>query len=321
MTQQTVSLPSSSQAQLRQGRIVRGVRSVIRHLVLALLAGIWLVPIVWLVATSFSTDRGINVRRFFPAGYTLDNYANIMFHPDSVAQFPRWFVNTFVVACFTCVISTCFVLMVAYALSCCRFKGRRLLQNLSVIVNLFPGVLAMIAVYFVLKYLNLTNSYAGLIMVYAGSSGLGYLICKGFFDTTPVSLREAAKLDGASDARIFFQVVLPISKPILVYTIISSFMIPWTDFVMAKMILNSGVSTDWPSACSICCRERLSTTTLRYSVQAVCWSPSPSRFCLLSCRNSMSRALPPAQIRADRKLVFSPSTAKRHRHVAVPLCC
>ena len=106
----------------------------------------------------------------------------------------------------------------------------------------------MIAVYFVLKYLNLTNSYAGLIMVYAGSSGLGYLICKGFFDTTPVSLREAAKLDGASDARIFFQVVLPMSKPILVYTIISSFMIPWTDFVMAKMILNSGLSTDWTVA-------------------------------------------------------------------------
>ena len=106
MTQQTVSMPANAQAQLRQGRIVRGVRSVIRHLVLTLLAGIWLVPIVWLVATSFSTDRGINVRRFFPAGYTLDNYANIMFRPDSVAQFPRWFTNTFVVACFTCVIST-----------------------------------------------------------------------------------------------------------------------------------------------------------------------------------------------------------------------
>ena len=128
------------------------------------------------------------------------------------------------------------------------FKGRKLLQNLSVTVNLFPGVLAMIAVYFVLKYLNLTNSYAGLIMVYAGSSGLGYLICKGFFDTIPISLREAAKLDGASDARVFFQVVLPMSKPILVYTIISSFMVPWTDFVMAKMILNSGVSADWTVA-------------------------------------------------------------------------
>ena len=250
MTQATVSPARRTEtaAQLRRGRILRTVRSILRHLLLALLAGIWLVPILWLLVTSFSTDRGINVRRFFPASYTISNYVNILFHSDSVAQFPRWFANTFVVACFNCVISTCFVLMVAYALSCCRFKGRKLLQNLSVIVNLFPGVLAMIAVYFVLKYLNLTNSYAGLIMVYAGSSGLGYLICKGFFDTIPISLREAAKLDGASDARVFFQVVLPMSRPILVYTIISSFMVPWTDFVMAKMILNSGVSTDWTVA-------------------------------------------------------------------------
>ena len=157
-------------------------------------------------------------------------------------------MNTLIVAIFNCIISTCFVLMVAYAFSCCRFKSRRLLQNLSVTVNLFPGVLAMIAVYFVLRYLDLTNSYAGLIMVYAGSSGLGYLICKGFFDTVPVSLREAAKLDGASEARIFFQIVIPMSKPILVYTIINSFMMPWTDFVMAKMILNSGISADWTVA-------------------------------------------------------------------------
>lgn len=135
--------------------------------------------------TLFSTDRGINFRRFFPAGYTLDNYINILFHSDSVAQFPRWFMNTFVVVCINCVISICFVLMVAYALSCCRFKGRKLLQNLSVIVNLFPGV-------------------------------------------------------------------LPMSRPILVYTIISSFMVPWTDFVMAKMILNSGVSADCPAARTSC---------------------------------------------------------------------
>ena len=174
MTQTTVSPARRAEtaAQLRRGRILRTVRSILRHLLLALLAAIWLVPILWLLVTSFSTDRGINVRQFFPASYTLRNYVNILFHPDSVAQFPRWFTNTLVVACFNCVISTCFVLMVAYALSCCRFKGRKLIQNLSVSVNLFPGVLAMIAVYFVLKYLNLTNSYAGLIMVYAGSSGL-----------------------------------------------------------------------------------------------------------------------------------------------------
>ena len=173
------------QKQLKQGKVKKGIFSVIRHLVLALLAFIWLVPIAWLLLTSFSTDKGINFTRFVPEGFTLWNYTSIMTEPDSVAQFPRWFMNTLVVACFNCVISTCFVLMVAYAISCCRFKGRKLLQNLSVTVNLFPGVLAMIAVYFVLKYMNLTNSYAGLIMVYAGSSGLGYLICKGFFDTVP----------------------------------------------------------------------------------------------------------------------------------------
>lgn len=244
----TTASNAAVQKQLKQGRAAKGVRSVIRHLILAILAAVWLLPIVWLVLTSFSTDKGINFTRFVPEGFTLNNYISVLFQPDSVAQFPRWFMNTLVVACFNCVISTCFVLMVAYAMSCCRFKGRRLLQNLSVTVNLFPGVLAMIAVYFVLKYMNLTNSYAGLIMVYAGSSGLGYLICKGFFDTVPLALREAAKLDGASEARIFFQIVIPMSRPILVYTIINSFLTPWTDFVMAKMILNSGVSTDWTVA-------------------------------------------------------------------------
>lgn len=244
----TATAAMSSAEQLRRGRIRKTVSLVIRHVILALLSFIWLVPIFWLLVTSFSTDKGINFKTFFPEGYTLWNYSAILFQSDSVAQFPRWFMNTLIVACFNCVISTCFVLMVAYAMSCCRFKGRKLLQNLSVTINLFPGVLAMIAVYFVLKNLGLTNSYAGLIMVYAGSSGLGYLICKGFFDTVPVSLREAAKLDGASEARIFFQIVIPMSKPILVYTIINSFMVPWTDFVMAKMILNSGISSDWTVA-------------------------------------------------------------------------
>lgn len=234
--------------QLRAGRTKKLVMSVIRHAILAALALIWLVPIIWLVLTSFSTTKGINYTTFVPEEFTLWNYTSMLFEPDTVAQMPRWMANTFIIAVFNCIISTIFVLMVAYAFSCCRFKGRTLLQNLSVTVNLFPGVLAMIAVYFVLKYLNLTNSYIGLIMVYAGSSGLGYLICKGFFDTVPVALREAAKLDGASEARTFFQIVLPLSRPILVYTIINSFMVPWTDFVMAKMILNSGVSTDWTVA-------------------------------------------------------------------------
>lgn len=239
---------TASQKELQHGHVRRTIFSVIRHAFLALVCFIWLVPIIWLVLTSLSTEKGVNMKHFFPKGYTLWNYYSIIFESDTVAQVPRWMFNTFVIACFNCVISTCFVLMVAYAFSCCRFRGKKLLQNLSVTINLFPGVLAMIAVYFVLKNLNLTNTYAGLIMCYAGSSGLGYLICKGFFDTVPVSLREAARLDGASEAQIFLKIVIPMSKPILVYTIINSFMTPWTDFVYAKMILNSGISSDWTVA-------------------------------------------------------------------------
>lgn len=219
-----------------------------RHLFLVVLCTIWLVPIVWLVLTSFSTYPGIHSTNFFPQGYTIANYTKLLFGADTVSQFPMWFKNTFVVAIFNCIISTSFVLMMAYALSCMRFPGRKGLMNLSVIINLFPGVLSMIAVYFVLKNLNLTNTHAGLIMVYSGSSGLGYLIAKGFFDTVPKSLREAARLDGASEARIFTQIVIPMSKPIIVYTIINSFLTPWTDFVFAKMILNSGISSQWTVA-------------------------------------------------------------------------
>ena len=217
-------------------------------MLLALLAFIWLIPIVWLLVTSFSSYKGINTMHFFPQRWSLDNYMQLFFRPDTVANFPAWFRNSLIIGAATCVISTLFVLMVAYAMSCMRFPARKPLMSIAIILGMFPGVLSMIAIYFVMKLLGLTDSMAGLIIIYSAGSGLGYLICKGFFDTTPVSLREAAKLDGASDARIFFQVVLPMSKPILVYTIISSFMIPWTDFVVAKMILNSGVSTDWTVA-------------------------------------------------------------------------
>ena len=121
-------------------------------------------------------------------------------------------------------------------------------MNISVIINLFPGVLAMIAVYFILRSVNLTNSHIGMIIVYSAGSGLGYLIAKGFLDTVPVSLREAAYLDGASEAKVFWRVVMPMSKPIIVYTVISSFLVPWMDFVYARMMLNSGVSSNWTVA-------------------------------------------------------------------------
>lgn len=223
------------------------VNVVCRHVVLTLLVIFWLIPILWLVCNSFSAYQGVNISHFFPEQWSLANYRAMLFEPDSVAQFPAWFANTFFIAVFNCIISTCFVLMVSYAMSCMRFPARKGLMNFAVILTLFPGFLSMIAIYFILRTVGLTNSHFGMILVYSGSAGLGYLIAKGFFDTLPKALREAAYLEGASQARVFFTIVLPLSKPIIVYTVINSFLVPWTDFIFAKIILNSGISGVWRS--------------------------------------------------------------------------
>ena len=209
---------------------------IIRHVVLAFLAFIWLVPIVWLFVTSLSTVKGVSGKNFFPKHWTLANYNQLFFHTDTAANFPAWFKNTFIVALFTCIISSLFVLMVSYAFSCMRFKGRKKLMSFSIILGMFPGVLSMIAVYFVLKMLGLVDSLAGLIFIYSAGSGLGFLILKGFFDTIPKALDEAAIIDGATKWQTFTKITIPLSKPIIVYTVLTSFMAPWLDFIFAKVI-------------------------------------------------------------------------------------
>ena len=217
------------------------MKTFLHNTLLVLLAALWLLPILWLVLTSFGLDEGPNIARFFPEEYTLRHYAELL-HPDSVSNFPRWFTNTLIVAIFTCVISTAFVLMTAYAMSFLRFRGRRGMMNTAIILNLFPGFLGMIAVYFILREVGLTNSLTGLVIVYSASAGLDYLIAKGFFDTVSSSLREAACVEGANEWIVFTRIILPLSKPIVVYTVISSFLYPWMDFVYASLIMSSGVA-------------------------------------------------------------------------------
>ena len=221
---------------------------VVRHIVLTLLALFWLLPIIWLLVTSLSAYPGINTQHFFPEEWSIVNYKRLFLEPNTVANFPAWFKNSMIIGVFCCIISSIFVLMVAYSFSCMRFKARKPLMNFSIILGMFPGVLSMIAVYFVLKLLGLNDSLVGLIVIYSAGSGLGYLICKGFFDTIPVSLRESAKLEGASELTIFTRIVIPLSKPIIVYTVINSFLNPWMDFVMARLMINSKDPADWTVA-------------------------------------------------------------------------
>lgn len=214
--------------------------NTISYIVLAALCLIWLVPIVWLVVISFSAGVAGIPNYFWPKyGLTLQNYTKLF--TDSGAgsgfYFPRWFLNTLLVACCSCALSSVFVLSVAYAMSRMRFRMRKPLLNIALILGMFPGFMSMIAVYYILKALDLTNTLTALVLVYSGGAALGFYIAKGFFDTTPREMDEAAMIDGATQAQIFWKITLPLSKPVIVYTILTSFLAPWADFIFVNMIM------------------------------------------------------------------------------------
>lgn len=219
-------------------KIRKIVVNVLVHIFLAILAFIWLLPIFWVVLTSFRGEKGSYVTTFFPKTYTFNNYIKL-FTDTSILDFPRMFMNTFVIAVFTCIISTIFVISVAYSMSRMRFKMRKPFMNIAMILGLFPSFMSMIAVYYILRALNLADGgmiRVALIVVFAAGSGVGFYVSKGFFDTIPKSLDEAAIIDGATRWQVFTKITVPLSKPIIVYTILTSFMAPWVDFIFGKVI-------------------------------------------------------------------------------------
>ncbi len=211
------------------------------YLVLTVLSAVWLLPIIWLILQSLRLEPGAYTSYIMPKGYTLNNFINL-FTNTSVHNFPLWFRNTLIVAVFSCAVSTLFVLMVSYAFSRLRFPARRGLMNVVLILGVFPAFMSMVAVYHILNAINLTQSLAGLVVIYSGSAGMGYYIAKGFFDTIPKSLDEAALIDGANRNTIFWKITLPMSRPIIIHTVLTSFLLPWTDFIFASVLLKGKAS-------------------------------------------------------------------------------
>lgn len=212
--------------------------NVLVHLFLAVLSFIWVLPIFWVILTSFRGEKGSYVTTFFPKTYTLGNYVKL-FTDTSILNFPKMFMNTFIIAIFTCIISTIFVLSVSYTMSRMRFKMRKPFMNVAMILGLFPSFMSMIAVYYILSALGMAEGAmirVALIVVFSAGSGVGFYVAKGFFDTIPKSLDEAATIDGATRWQIFTKITVPLSKPIIVYTILTSFMGPWVDFIFGKVI-------------------------------------------------------------------------------------
>lgn len=187
-------------AKYKSAKTKRFVNNTIVHVSLAILAFIWVFPIIWVVLTSFRAEKGSYVSTFLPRSYTL---------------------------------------AVSYCLSRLKFKLRKPYMNMAMILGLFPGFMSMVAVYFILKAAGLTEGNlirVALILCYSGGAGLGFQIAKGFFDTIPYAVDEAAILDGCPKWQVFTKVTLPLSKPIIVYTVLTAFMAPWLDFIFAKVI-------------------------------------------------------------------------------------
>ena len=215
-------------------RASRRLSNTVIYIILILITCIWLFPFFGIVLESFRVETTQQVPYLFPKEFGPDNYIRLFKETD----FLKWFGNTAVMGIATAVLQTVFILSMSYVLSRLRFKGRKGLMNFMLILGMFPGFLTLILIYKVFSELGLTNEMApvGLIIVYCASSGMGYYVSKGFFDTIPKSLDEAARVDGATRWQVFYKVIMPLSKPIIIYTVLMGFMAPWGDFMMANYI-------------------------------------------------------------------------------------
>ncbi len=221
----------------RSKKAVERGTNVVVYVVLTIISIVWLFPFFYLILQSLRAEPGAVTPYFWPKQWTFDNYIKL-FTDTSTYNFPRWYGTTILIALVVTVIQTFIVLITSYALSRLRFKMRKPLMNLMLILGMFPGFMSMTAIYFLLKLIGLTQEMGivGLILVYTASSCMGYYICKGFFDTIPKSLDEAARIDGASRHTVFIKVILPLSKPIIIYTILTAFMAPWGDYMFASLM-------------------------------------------------------------------------------------
>ena len=245
----------------------------VTYLFLAIVCAIWLLPFFWLLMQSFRDGKGQFISTFLPTKYTFDNYI-ALFTQFDVMNFPRMFINTFVIACCSCVISTFFVLAVSYCTSRLKWKMRKPYMNMAMILNLFPGFMTMVAVYFILKALGMTEGDMipiALIICFSAGAGTQFYVMKGYMDTIPKALDEAAALDGCTRWQIFTKITLPLSKPMIVYQIITSFMGPWVDFVLAKVIVrtNSKYFTVSIGLWSMLEKEYVDTWFVRFCAGAV----------------------------------------------------
>ena len=211
----------------------------ITYLIILAVCFIFLFPILWLVLASFSKTGSIySFDGFFPTEFSFDSFIRL-FTDTELYNYPRWFLNTLFIALMSSIIGTTLTILTAYVMSRFRFKSRKTMMKMTLILGMFPSFMTMTAVYLMMTQFNLINQQWGLILIYSAGAPMGYLTQKGFFDTIPSSIDEAARIDGASNFKIFIKITLPLAAPMIVYTLLSSFVWPWSDFILPQLLLKN----------------------------------------------------------------------------------
>ncbi|MDE7258310.1 MAG: sugar ABC transporter permease [Lachnospiraceae bacterium] len=218
-------------------KTVRMIDAALTHLILLAVCFIFLFPCLWLILASFSKSGSIySFKGFFPQEYSLDTFRNL-FTDTEMYNYPQWFRNTLFIAAMSCLIGSFLVILTAYTMSRFQFRGRKMIMKTTLVLGMFPSFMGMIAVYIIMTQFGLINKMWGLILIYSANAPMGYLTQKGFFDTIPISIDEAARIDGATNFQVFYKINLPLSLPIIVYTALTSFVFPWSDFILPKLLL------------------------------------------------------------------------------------
>lgn len=206
------------------------------YALLIFMALLVLTPIVWIIGASFNPMSSLLSATAFPENPTVLHYVKLI----KETKFVYWYANTLKIALINMAISVVLTSMTSYVFSRFRFKGKRAGLLSILILQMFPSFMGMMATYNILWQLNLLDTHFGLILTYAaGQVPYNTWLVKGYLANIPRSLDEAAKLDGASNLRIFTQIVLPLMKPILIFVALSQFITPWMDFIFPRMILSS----------------------------------------------------------------------------------
>ncbi len=207
------------------------------YMALIVVCAIFAFPCLWLIVASFSKTGSIySFDGFFPHSYSLDSFKDL-FTDTQMYDYPRWLLNTFVIAAVSSLLSTLLVILTAFIISRFEFRLRRHLMRGALVLSMFPSFMSMTIIFVLMTQFKMINNLWGLILIYSCTAPMGYLVQKGFFDTIPQSIYEAATMDGASNFRAFWTITIPLAKPIIVYTALTSFTWPWSDFILPKLIL------------------------------------------------------------------------------------